>query len=92
MCLLAIRLLSTGLPLNKKTPHTVGKMSWVRAAERRKYLEQKMKLGAKSDFQLQKEEILLRQEPQIEFLTTGRLDDKLDESIMHQLLIKYVIH
>ncbi|XP_002159157.2 uncharacterized protein LOC100198714 isoform X1 [Hydra vulgaris] len=84
----AIRLMSTSSPLNKKTPHTIGKKSWVRAAERRKYLEQKMKLESKSEFMLQKEEILARQEPQVEFLTTGRLNDNLDESIMHKLLVK----
>ena len=82
--------LSTSPRYHKKTPHTVGVMSWVRAAYRRKYLEQNMKDKVKSDELIKKEEILKRTDPALEFRTTSRYKEHFmyNEQAMEGLQVK----
>jgi len=81
---------STTAAVNKKTPHTIGVMSWVRSAYRRKYLENKMKEDVKSELQVIKEHQLNRTEPRVEFQTTSRNKERFlyDENNIGNLLVK----
>ena len=65
-------------------------MSWVRAAYRRKYLEQNMKDKVKSDELTKKEEILKRTDPALEFRTSNRHKEHFiyNEQAMEGLQIK----
>ena len=65
-------------------------MSWVRAAYRRKYLEQNMKDKVKSDELIKKEEILKRTDPALEFRTTSRYKENFmyNEEAMEGLQVK----
>ena len=81
---------STSSYVSKKTPHTIGVMSWVRANRRRKHLEKGMNERPKEDHQIIKESVLARTEPQLEFLTTSRTKTRMNENIMHQHLVEYV--
>lgn len=82
------RTLKTSAVPHKRTPATIGIMSWVRSANRRRYLEQKMKDIVKSESGLIKEEQLSQSEPKIEFLNSSRIHDKLNEDTMHSHLIR----
>ena len=88
--ILVQRDLSTSPRFHKRTPHTVGVQSWVRAAYRRKYLEQNMKDNVKSDELIKKEERLKRTDPALEFQTTSRYKEHFmyDEQAMEGLLVK----
>jgi len=68
----------------KKTPHTVGVMSWVKANKRRKHLEKKMKEKPREDHQIVKEHILERMEPEIEFLTSSRVKTRMNDEVMNR--------
>jgi len=72
----------------KKTPHTIGVMSWVRSERRRKHLEKSMKEKPKKDHQMLKESVLARIEPEIEFFTTSRVPGAMNEQVMHQHLVQ----
>lgn len=84
------RYFSVSCNLSKRTPHTIGVMSWVRAGRRRKYLEQKMRETTKEEYQLLKEEQTLRMEPEIEFRTTSRINTEMNERVMHRHLVTLV--
>jgi len=86
--LVAGKFFSTSSCVSKKTPHTIGTMSWVKASRRRKYLEKGMKEKPRGDHQIIKENILARTEPQIEFLTTSRTKTRMNEDVMHQYLVE----
>jgi len=78
------RSLSTGCISHKAK--TIGTMSWVRSARRRKFLMLEMANTEKKEHTITREEILARQKPEIRFQTTirdGRTE--LDESVMEQL-------
>jgi len=83
-----LRCLTTSAYLNKRTPHTVGTMSWVRAARRRKYLEQQMRDTEKNDHQILREEQLSRTVPEIEFRLPAYVKREIDESTMKKLHFK----
>lgn len=89
VCKTVFRDISTTSCQYKKTPHTIGIKSWVRAAYRRKYIEQNMKDKIKSEEQILKEEQLKRTEPKIEFRTTSRKKEVkyYDENAMKGLQI-----
>lgn len=72
----------------KKTPHTIGVMSWVRAGRRRKYLERQMRNKPKQEHEIVKEKKLDRMDPEIEFLTTSRVSTRMNERVMSQQLIE----
>lgn len=83
-----IRYLTSSSILHKRTPHTIGVMSWVRAARRRKYLEQQMKDHEKPEHQLMREEQLARTEPEIEYRLASYVKREINEDQMKKLHIK----
>jgi len=83
-----VRYLTTSALLHKRTPHTIGVMSWVRAARRRKYLEQQMRDKEKNDHQVMREEQLSRTVPEIEWRLPGYFKREIDENTMKKLHIK----
>jgi len=83
-----VRSITTNTVLYKRTPHTVRTMSWVRAARRRKHLEQKMKDTEKTEHEVLKEEQLARTSPEIEFRLPSYKPRPIDDNVMNQLHIK----